>query len=127
MRIFLYLCTMKIKLQDIKEEIEDIIDGVLVELIDDDFEVRKVFVDSETYQFGNGRHIIDVYLTKDKKGFKISKIQPKVLTVVDFMKRRYNAIISYQTMESNSKREFHKTFPLFKYNLIKKFKITITI
>lgn len=118
---------MKIKLQDVKEEIEDIIDGVLVELIDDDFEVRKVFVDSETYQFNN-RHIIDVYITNEnKKGFKISKIQPKVLTVVDFMKRRYGAIISYQTMESNSKREFHKTFPLFKYNLIKKFKITITI
>ena len=127
MRIFLYLCTMKIKLQDVQQEIEDIIDGVLVELIDDDFEVRKVFVDSEIYQFGNGRHIIDVYITKENKKFKISKIQSKVLTVVDFMKRRYDANVYYQTMESNSKREFHKTFPLFKYNLIKKFKITITI
>ena len=126
MEDFLYLCIMKIKLQDVKEEIEDIIDGVLVELIDDDFEIKKVFVDSETYQFGNNRHIIDVYITKEnKKGFKISKIQPKVLTVVDFMKRRYDADVSYQTMDG--KREFHKTFPLFKYNLIKKFKITITI
>ena len=117
---------MKIKLQDVKEEIEDIIDGVLVELIDDDFEIKKVFVDSETYQFGNNRHIIDVYITKEnKKGFKISKIQPKVLTVVDFMKRRYDADVSYQTMDS--KRELHKIFPFFKYNQIKKFKITITI
>lgn len=119
---------MKIKLQDVEEEIEDIIDGVLVELIDDDFEIKKVFVDSETYQFGNNRHIIDVYITKEnKKGFKISKIQPKVLTVTDFMKRRYDADVSYQTMESNTKREFHKIFPFFKYNQIKKFKITITI
>jgi hypothetical protein len=118
---------MKIKLQDVQQENYDIIDGVLVELIDDDFEVRKVFVNSETYKFGN-RHIIDVYITKEnKKGFKISKIQPKVLTVVDFMKRRYDANVSYQTMESNSKREFHGVFPLFKYNQIKKFKITITI
>ena len=124
----MYLCTMKIKLQDVQEEIDNIIDGVLVELIDDDFEVRKVFVDSDTYQYSNGRHIIDVYITKEnKKGFKISKIQPKVLTVVDFMKRRYDANVSYQTMESNSKREFHGVFPLFKYNQIKKFKITITI
>jgi hypothetical protein len=118
---------MKIKLQDIKEEIEDIIDGVLVELIDDDFEIKKVFVDSEKYQFGNNRHIIDVYINKEnKKGFKISEIQSKVLTLNDFMRRRYDANVSYQTMES-SKREFHKIFPLFKYNLIKKFKITITI
>lgn len=118
---------MKIKLQDIKEEIEDIIDGVLVELIDDDFEVRKVFVDSDSHNFGNGRHIIDVYLTKDKNGFKISEIQSKVLTLNDFMRRRYDATVSYQTMDSKSKREFHGIFPLFKYNLIKKFKITITI
>lgn len=117
---------MKIKLQDVKEEIEDIIDGVLVELIDDDFEIKKVFVDSETYQFGNGRHIIDVYINKEnKKGFKISEIQSKVLTLNDFMRRRYDANVSYQTMDS--KREFHGTFPLFKYNQIRKFKITITI
>ena len=125
-RIFSYLCTMKIKLQDVKEEIEDIIDGVLVELIDDDFEVRKVFVDSDSHNFGNGRHIIDVYINKEnKKGFKISEIQSKVLTLNDFMRRRYDANVSYQTMDS--KRELHGTFPLFKYNLIKKFKITITI
>jgi hypothetical protein len=117
---------MKIKLQDVQQEIDDIIDGVLVELIDDDFEVRKVFVDSEKYQFGNNRHIIDVYVTKENKcGFKISKIQPKVLTVVDFMKRRYDANVSYQTIDN--KRELHGTFTLFKYNRIKKFKIIITI
>lgn len=122
----MYLCTMKIKLQDIKEEIEDIIDGVLVELIDDDFEIKKVFVDSENYAYSNGRHLIDVYINKENKwGFKISKIQSKVLTLVDFMKRRYDANVSYQTMDS--KREFHGVFPFFKYNRIKKFKITITI
>jgi hypothetical protein len=118
---------MKIKLQDVQEEIDNIIDGVLVELIDDDFEIKKVFVDSEKYQFGNNRHIIDVYINKENKwGFKISKIQSKVLTLVDFMKRRYDANVSYQTMDS-SKREFHGVFPFFKYNRIKKFKITITI
>ena len=117
---------MKIKLQDVQQEIEDIIDGVLVELIDDDFEIKKVFVDSENYAYSNGRHLIDVYINKEnKKGFKISEIQSKVLTLNDFMRRRYDANVSYQTMDS--KRELHGTFPLFKYNLIKKFKITITI
>lgn len=107
MGIFLYLCTMKIKLQDVQQEIDDIIDGVLVELIDDDFEIKKVFVDSE---FGNNRHIIDVYINKENKwGFKISKIQSKVLTLVDFMKRRYDANVSYQTIDN--KRELHGTFP----------------
>jgi hypothetical protein len=117
---------MKIKLQDVQQEIDDIIDGVLVELIDDDFEIKKVFVDSEKYQFGNNRHIIDVYINKEnKKGFKISEIQSKVLTLNDFMRRRYDANVSYQTMDH--KRELHGTFPLFKYNQIGKFKIIITI
>jgi hypothetical protein len=119
---------MKIKLQDVQQEIDDIIDGVLVELIDDDFEIKKVFVDSENYVYSNGRHLIDVYINKENKwGFKISEIQSKVLTLNDFMRRRYDANVSYQTMESNSKREFHGVFPFFKYNRIKKFKITITI
>ena len=54
-----------------------------------------------------------------------SKIQSKVLTLVDFMKRRYDANVSYQTIDN--KRELHGVFPFFKYNRIKKFKITITI
>jgi hypothetical protein len=115
---------MKIKLQDVQEEIDNIIDGVLVELIDDDFEIKKVFLDSLNHCLG--KNTIDVHISKgNKKNFKISKIQPKVLTVVDFMKRRYHANVSYQTYDS--KRELHTTFPLFKYNQIKKFKITITI
>jgi hypothetical protein len=118
---------MKIKLQDVKEDIEDIIDGVLVELIDDDFEVRKVFVDSKNYPYSNGRHLIDVYINKENnEGFKISEIQSKVLTLNDFMRRRYDATVSYQTMDSKSKRQLHGTFPLFKYNQIRKFKIIIT-
>ena len=63
---------------------------------------------------------------KNKSEFKISQIQTKVLTVVELMKRRYDAKVTYQTM-SKSKREMFPNFPLFKYDKIKRFKVSIKI
>ncbi len=108
-------------IKDIREDVDNIIDCAFVELIDDYFAVDKKFVEYKNTL------VVDLYINpENKSGFKISQIQPKVLTVVELIKRRYDAKITYQTM-SKSKREMFPNFPLFKYDKIKRFKVSIKI
>lgn len=112
---------MKLNIKDIRQDADNIIDCALVELVDDYFNIEKSIVEY------NGSILVEIYINPENKSeFKISKIQPKVLTVVELMKRRYDAIVTYQTM-SKSKREMFPNFPLFKYDKIKRFKVTIKI
>jgi hypothetical protein len=105
----------------IREDVDNIIDCAFAELIDDYFAVNKNFVEYKDSL------VVDLFINPESKSeFKISQIQPKVLTVVELMKRRYDAKVTYQTM-SKSKREMFPTFPLFKYDKIKRFKVSIKI
>lgn len=112
---------MKLNIKDIREDADNIIDCALVELVDDYFNIEKSIVEY------NNSIFIELYINPENKSeFKISQIQSKVLTVVELMKRRYGAIVTYQTM-SKSKREMFPNFPLFKYDKIKRFKVSIKI
>ena len=112
---------MKATIKDIREDVDNIIDCALAELIDDYFTVDKNFVEYKDAL------LVDLLINLENKSeFKISQIQPKVLTVVELMKRRYDANVTYQTM-SKSKREMFPNFPLFKYDKIKRFKVSIKI
>ena len=108
-------------IKNIREDVDNIIDGALAELSDEYFIFDKRFTEYNNSLF------IDLFINlEDKSGFKISQIQPRVLTVVELMKRRYNAKVTYQT-KSKSKREIFPNFPLFKYDKIKRFKVSIKI
>ena len=108
-------------IKNIREDVDNIIDCALAELSDEYFIFDKKFVEY------NDSLLIDLHINPENKSeFKISKIQPRVLTVVELMKRRYNAKVTYQTM-SKSKREMFLNFPLFKYDKIKRFKVSIKI
>jgi hypothetical protein len=112
---------MKATIKDIREDVDNIIDCALAELIDDYFTVDKNFVEYKDAL------LVDLLINPESKSeFKISQIQPKVLTVVELMKRRYDANVTYQTM-TKSKREMFPNFPLFKYDKIKRFKVSIKI
>ena len=105
----------------IREDVDNIIDCAFAELIDDYFAVNKNFVEYKDSL------VVDLFINPESKSeFKISQIQPKVLTVVELMKRRYDAKVTYQTM-SKSKREMFPNFPLFKSDKIKRFKVSIKI
>lgn len=108
-------------IKNIIEDVDNIIDCALVELIDEYFLIEKrVHHESKSL-------IVDLLINpQNKSEFKISKIQPSVLTVIELMKRRYDAKVTYQTM-SKSKREMFPNFPLFKYDKIKRFKVSIKI
>jgi len=108
-------------IKNIREDVDNIIDCAFAELIDDYFAVNKNFVEYKDSL------VVDLFINPESKSeFKISQIQPKVLTVVELMKRRYDAKVTYQTM-SKSKREMFPNFPLFKYDKIKRFKVSIKI
>ena len=109
------------RLLDIEKDVDNIIDCALVELTDEYFLVEK-----RTYHEPKSLIVYILINPEDKSGFKISQIQLRVLTVVELMKRRYDAKVTYQTM-SKSKREMFTNFPLFKYDKIKKFKVSIKI
>lgn len=97
------------------EEVQDIkymIDCCLIELHDDYFDIKV-----------NNYHNIFEITIKSNTKFKISSIQPRVLTLIDYVKSCNQTIINYQA--DNSK--IFKAYPLFYYNNIKKFKITIKI
>jgi hypothetical protein len=108
-------------IKNIREDVDNIIDCALAELSDEYFAVNKNFVEYKDSL------VVDLFINPESKSeFKISQIQPKVLTVVELMKRRYDAKVTYQTM-SKSKREMFPNFPLFKYDKIKRFKVSIKI
>jgi hypothetical protein len=108
-------------IKNIREDVDNIIDCALAMLSDQYFIFDKRFVEYNDSLF------IDLHINPENKSeFKISKIQPNVLTVVELMKRRYDAKVTYQTM-SKSKREMFPNFPLFKYDKIKRFKVSIKI
>jgi hypothetical protein len=105
----------------IEKDIDNIIDCALVELLDEYF-----IIDKRPYHQTNSLTFDILINLENKSGFKISQIQPKVLTVVELMERRYDAIITYQTL-NKTKREMFTHFPLFKYDKIKRFKVSIKI
>lgn len=111
------------KLENVKNDIDNIIECVFAELFDDNFSISK-----------NTHHktrslTIDVFIgLENKSSFKISQIQSKVLTLVELMKRRYDAKIIYRTSSKSQSQEiFFKQFPFFKYDTIKNFKVSIMI
>lgn len=98
------------------EDIYNMIDCCLVELQDDGFVVEKT----------NHLNIIDI-LIKNNDLFKLSDIQTKVLTLIDYLNIANSCLISYQTLGPRTDRVLHKVYPLFMFSKIKKFKISIKL
>ena len=96
------------------EEVQDIkymIDYCLIELHDDYLDIKV-----------NNYHNIFEITIKSNTKFKISSIQPRVLTLIDYVKSCNQTIINYQV--DNLKL---KVYPLFNFKPINRFKITIKI
>lgn len=102
--------------EDKINEIYDKIECSLVDLYDNDFKIKR---------WASGNYV--EITIKHKQDFKISDIQPNILSLIEYLKVSESFLTTYETLDKRTNVKTYKIFPLFTYTKIRKFKISIQL
>lgn len=96
------------------QDLENTIDGILIELKDNGFTIKNLTMDNT----------ITTWVNFGKKDFKLNYIKNYILTLEDYLYHN-DYRVKYITLDKASTKETYTKFPIFSFKEVRKFKMLI--